>query len=306
MTVQEANKILKSKRAPVDHRPLIERPTLYLIYKITHKATGKYYIGRHMTKRITDGYMGSGHQLKADLKKYGRRAFDKEVLEICDSEDALNDAEAMWVTEEAVKDPNCYNARIGGVHFVVTQDTINKILEAKTRHFGPDKTKWPNSFRGKHHSEKTKAYLREVCAMRGEDNPFYGRKHTSESIALMSAAKRGKRRSQESKDKQRRAVTGTGNPFYGRTHSEETKRRISEHRKGILHSEETKARMRASHVHLRSFTDEQILEAAQRRAAKQRWSHIMTAMNITKSISTLQHNVYAYLKTHDVVPYKEV
>ena len=41
----------------------------HLIYKITNKLNGKYYIGRHSTNNINDGYMGSGIGIKKCYKK---------------------------------------------------------------------------------------------------------------------------------------------------------------------------------------------------------------------------------------------
>ena len=42
----------------------------YTIYKITNKINNKFYIGMHQTKKLDDGYMGSGKRLKLAIKKY--------------------------------------------------------------------------------------------------------------------------------------------------------------------------------------------------------------------------------------------
>lgn len=69
----------------------------YIIYKITNRLNGKFYIGKHKTKNIDDGYMGSGKLIKAAIKKHGVENFEKEVLHVFETEAEMNEAEARLV-----------------------------------------------------------------------------------------------------------------------------------------------------------------------------------------------------------------
>lgn len=46
---------------------------MWLIYKTTNTVNGKIYVGQHKTKRIEDGYLGSGKNIQKAIEKYGGR-----------------------------------------------------------------------------------------------------------------------------------------------------------------------------------------------------------------------------------------
>ena len=87
----------------------------YIIYKITNTINEKYYIGKHKTSDINDGYLGSGVAIRNAVKKYGEEKFRKEILYELSSETEMDDKEAEIVNEEMINDPMCYNMRIGGI-----------------------------------------------------------------------------------------------------------------------------------------------------------------------------------------------
>lgn len=86
----------------------------FLIYKITNKINGKIYIGKHITKNIDDGYMGSGKHLKRAINKYGIENFEREILFCFDNELEMNSKEAELVTEEFCLREDTYNLCVGG------------------------------------------------------------------------------------------------------------------------------------------------------------------------------------------------
>ena len=86
----------------------------YTIYKITNLIDGKIYIGKHQTKDVNDGYMGSGKQLKRAQAKHGIGNFKKEILFQFDNETDMNAKEAELVTEEFCLREDTYNLCPGG------------------------------------------------------------------------------------------------------------------------------------------------------------------------------------------------
>ena len=89
---------------------LINSIMYYIIYKITNTLNGKYYIGKHQTTDLNDGYLGSGKLLKRAIEKYGVEHFTKEILHIFDNEVEMNakEKELVVICEES------YNLCPGG------------------------------------------------------------------------------------------------------------------------------------------------------------------------------------------------
>jgi hypothetical protein len=90
----------------------------HIIYKITNTVNGKYYIGRHSTTDINDGYMGSGIGIKNAIRKYGRENFIKEILEETTTSVELWKLERKYVNEDVVNDDKSYNMSVGGKHYL--------------------------------------------------------------------------------------------------------------------------------------------------------------------------------------------
>lgn len=170
----------------------------FTIYKITNTINNKHYIGKHQTKDLNDGYMGSGKLIKSAIKKYGIENFMKEILFVFDNEAEMNAKEAELV----IIDESSYNLCEGGkggfgyinqrggklkarAH---SKEILEKIsLTKKDRAKSGKKYNWnwaasvqsrkkkyPDGiWKNKKHSEETKAKLRKPKNI-GSNNPSYG------------------------------------------------------------------------------------------------------------------------------------
>lgn len=87
---------------------------LYTVYQVTHKESGKVYIGKHQTNDLNDGYMGSGKLICSAIKKYGVGAFNKEILYVFETEEEMNTKEAELVNDEFCLREDTYNLCPGG------------------------------------------------------------------------------------------------------------------------------------------------------------------------------------------------
>lgn len=81
----------------------------HYVYLITNLVNGKKYVGDHTTKRLADTYLGSGTLLWIDLRKYGRGAFKREILEFFSTRLEAHLAEMKYIKKYNTQYPDGYN-----------------------------------------------------------------------------------------------------------------------------------------------------------------------------------------------------
>ena len=175
----------------------------YLIYKTTNLINGKFYIGKHQTKDLNDGYLGSGKLIRRAVKKYGLENFHKEILFECNSEVHMNVLEKILVVPDPELNYNLCAGGKGGFDYINRNKlygfsdkevarkgriTVNRLLSKrhleKLQTDETYKNNWLNkirtsnrknpSFLGKKHTEATKAKMRK-SKNAGVNNPNYGK-----------------------------------------------------------------------------------------------------------------------------------
>ena len=154
----------------------------------------------HSTENVNDGYLGSGKRIKAEIKKYGKENFVKEILEHLPTREALCKREAELVDGKLLADPLCLNLKNGGEGgwFNTTRETRSKggkvggKIMNMTFTSGSDLVKLrnersaqtqklliaegklrPPSFAGYTHTEETKQMMRKP-KNQGEKNSQHG------------------------------------------------------------------------------------------------------------------------------------
>ena len=98
----------------------------YTVYKITNIINGKTYIGKHKTKNLDDGYMGSGKLIQIAIKKYGKHNFLKEYIGFYNSIEEMNEAERHLISENKNSSYNLAPGGYGGTFFI-SEETKKKL-----------------------------------------------------------------------------------------------------------------------------------------------------------------------------------
>ena len=179
------------------------------IYCVTNKVNGKQYVGQTVENRK----VGHGMAITTAYKKYGKEAFEYE--RICtgiDNRSTLNYLERFWIATHNSIAPNGYNIEAGGTDKgIVAESTKQKLREHNL---------------GKVVSMDVRKKISE--SLKGDKNPFYGKTHSPEVLAKISAANIGKIVviSEEAKKKIGAANAGINNGMYGKKHTEETKAKL--------------------------------------------------------------------------------
>jgi group I intron endonuclease len=212
-----------------------------IIYRTTNLINQKFYVGKDTHNN--PNYYGSGKRLKLAIKKYGIENFKKEVLEVCDTLELLNEREKFWIKElNAISEG--YNISLGGdggdtISNNPRRDEIGKKISESNK----------GKFIGKTNSKETREKISNALKGRfvGDKNPNYGKNHTDEAKDKIRKKALGRVVSNETrkkisiKNKGKKGVVWTdemrqklsdsrkiNNPFKGKTHTPEVIQKIKE------------------------------------------------------------------------------
>lgn len=121
------------------------------IYKIT-SPEGREYIGLKKSAVFIESYWSSSQNTEfwADIEKFGRNAFTREILEWCYTLEDLNEREQYWITHSnALVDKGGYNICISFPQMVWTDEMRKKKGESAREYYSHEENR-------KRHSEHTK------------------------------------------------------------------------------------------------------------------------------------------------------
>jgi len=105
---------------------MLNKHMKHFIYKTTHK-NGKYYIGRHSTDNMDDGYIGSGKWPRSIKDK---SSLTREILEYADDADSLKILEKNYLIEHYGK-PDCMNRTPDPIGFDTDNNPMKRPEVAK-------------------------------------------------------------------------------------------------------------------------------------------------------------------------------
>ena len=204
----------------------MKNPGIYILTA----PNGKQYIGKdsNLPNRSNQHLAGSGgsRALHNAINKHGADNFEVEVIRYPGiSGEALNAVEMWKIKQLGTKKPKGYNLTDGGEGCLNPSESTRRAMSEwqkgvkKSESTRRAMSKPKKSFQGRPISESTRRAMSK--AKQGKNNPFYGRKHSEESLRKMSKSLR----------KMSKNNSGENNPLYGRKHSEETKRKMSEKQK---------------------------------------------------------------------------
>ena len=202
----------------------------------------------HSTDDLEDGYLGSGLWLRRSVKKYGKEAHKREILQFLPNRKSLREHENKFVDQSMIDDSLCMNLRLGGGGPVEYQlgkkrsdETCKKISEAlKGRKLSIDhRRKLSEKKRGENHP------------FFGKSSPMKGKTHSADTRARLSG------------------ITGEKHHAFGKKFSEEHRQRLSESHTGLKQSLET-IEKRVSKLRGKKHSDE--TKAMLREKALQQWA----------------------------------
>jgi hypothetical protein len=185
-----------------------------VIYLTTNLINNKKYIGKDTNNN--DSYLGSGVDLKKDIKMFGKSNFKKEILEYCNNKQHLVEREEYYLQKYDVENnPEFYNKTNKSFgNSGQTEEGKKKISEARKGWIPSDeiKTKISKNRKGIKHQDHPK----------GKNHKGYGKPKSESHKKRMSEVRKGQ------------------SPTHTTPHTEKTKQVIKMKKMGSKASEETK------------------------------------------------------------------
>lgn len=187
-----------SKRDSRGHGP--ERAIPMCVYTITHRATGRVYVGQSINPvgqrwlNHTYEHGQENSRVKRAIRKYGHSEFDFSVIDIAECQAQLDHKEQFWISRLSSLSPNGFNLCAGGrggnkFH----PDSIAKMKATKRElnraKFGADHV--PHRERRMTPEERAESRAKMAEAKRGKPTWLSTNKLSEEALAKMRAAKTG-------------------------------------------------------------------------------------------------------------------
>lgn len=209
------------------------------IYRITHRATGRHYVGQSVNiERRWRAHRSSAQcdqlmYVSRALHKYGADAFDFVVIQVCEQTTTdLATAEIHWIAELGSMRPTGFNDTSGGgSETKFTAEVLAKMSARKKEFWAKEGSEfrvkrsaemralWADPIWVAKHAELQRGYTMPEAAKAKISAARMGRKVTPETIENMRAAQ------------QKRVADGNHN-FAGKPRTDEAKAKISKATKG--------------------------------------------------------------------------
>lgn len=190
------------------------------LYITTNLINGKKYVGAKIFDKRNSWkhYLGSGRAFLKAIEKYGKNNFKKTIVSIHYSKEELYEEEEKLINFlKAVNSKDYYNLSGGQYHnkWIDLSEEEKKIIIQKIK----NKNFW--NIASEEEKEKRKNFLSEKFS--GNNNPFFGKRHTEETKYKMSNAKKGKYIG----DDRFKYWEGKPSPLKGKKMSKESRKNMS-------------------------------------------------------------------------------
>lgn len=189
----------------------------HYIYKLTFIPDRRfYYLGKHSTKDLKDGYGGRGALVLRWKKRYGSKCFEKEIISYWPSKKEVLEEEFRIIGDLWTADPFCLNQCPGGENNGTIDNTgliwINdgnqqKLIKPEFLEVY-EKVGWKKGTsvvarQKSSRSQKGRALTKEHC--KALSLAKIGTKHSEETKLKMSLAAKGKPKSESARKNMQKA-----------------------------------------------------------------------------------------------------